>query len=113
MDVSEKNAKLWRKDIQGKNGIFHRYSVGVSKKTQDGKYVNAYIPVMFSKKAEAPDDIPNGALCSIEGFMSVESYTDRDGNTRNSPQIVVMKIEFDDPTIGADGFKQAEDELPF
>ena len=113
MEVSAKNAKIWRKDIAGRNGTFYRYSVSISKKTQDGKYVNAYMPVVFSKKAEAPDEIPNGALCYFNGFMSVDSYTDREGITRNTPQIVVMSIEFDDPTIGADGFEQAESDLPF
>ena len=38
MNVSEKKAKIWRKDIEGKNGTFYRYSVSVSRKTQDGKY---------------------------------------------------------------------------
>ena len=113
MDVHAGRAKLWRKDIQGKNGVFYKYSVGVSRKTQDGKFVNAYIPVVFSKRAEAPEEIPNGAMCDFDGFMSVESYTDKDGNTRNTPQIVIMSIEFDDPTIGADGFSKAEEELPF
>ena len=108
MDVSAKNAKIWRKDIEGKNGTFHKYSVSVSKKTQDGKYVNAYIPVVFSKKADAPDKIENGALCDFEGFMSVESYTDREGNTRNTPQIVIMSALFEE-----DGFAQAEEEIPF
>lgn len=108
MDVSAKNAKIWRKDIEGKNGTFHKYSVSVSKKTQDGKYVNAYIPVVFSKKADAPDKIENGALCDFEGFMSVESYTDREGNTRNTPQIVIMSALFEE-----DGFEQAEAEIPF
>lgn len=113
MDVIAKRAKLWRKDIEGKNGIFHKYTVGITRKTQDGKYVNAYIPVVFSKRAEAPDEIPNGTLCDFEGFMSVESYTDRDGNARNTPQIVIMSIEFDDPTIGVDSFEQASDDIPF
>lgn len=108
MEVSAKNAKIWRKDIEGKNGTFHKYSVSVSKKTQDGKYVNAYIPVVFSKKADAPDKIENGALCDFEGFMSVESYTDREGITRNTPQIVIMSAVFE-----GDGFEQAEDEIPF
>lgn len=108
MEVSAKKAKIWRKDIDGKNGTFHKYSVSVSKKTQDGKYVNAYIPVVFSKKADAPDKIENGALCDFEGFMSVESYTDRDGNTRNAPQIVIMSALFEE-----DGFEQAESEIPF
>ena len=108
MEVSAKNAKIWRKDIEGKNGTFHKYTVSIGKKTQDGKYVNAYIPVVFSKKADAPDKIENGALCDFEGFMSVESYTDRDGNTRNTPQIVIMSALFEE-----DGFEQAEAEIPF
>ena len=108
MEVSAKNAKIWRKDIEGKNGTFYRYSVSVSKKTQDGKYVNAYIPVVFSKKSDAPEKIDNGALCDFEGFMSVESYTDREGVTRNTPQIVIMSALFEE-----DGFEQAEDEIPF
>lgn len=113
MDVSAKNTKLWRKDIEGRNGVFHRYSIGIGKKMEDGSYANAYIPVIFAKKAEAPEDIPNGALCSIEGFMSVDSYTDKNDKTRNVPQIVVTSIEFNDPTIGVDSFEQAEDEIPF
>lgn len=113
MDITERNARIWRKDITGKKGTFYRYSVGISKKTQDGKYVNTYIPIVFSKRAEAPEEIPNGAKASIEGFMSVDSYTDRDGNTRNTPQIVVMKVEFEDPTTGVDSFEQAEEEIPF
>ena len=113
MEVRAERAKLWRKDIEGKNGTFYKYSVSISKKTQDGKWVNAYVPVVFSKKADAPERITNGALCNFEGFMSVESYTDREGNTRNTPQIVIMKVEFDDPTEGADSFEQAEEEIPF
>ena len=108
MEVSAKRAKIWRKDIEGKNGTFHKYSVGVSKKTQDGKYVNAYIPVVFSKKVDAPEKIENGAVIDFEGFMSVESYTDREGNTRNTPQIVIMSALFEE-----DGFEQAMEEIPF
>ena len=108
MEVSAKRAKIWRKDIEGKNGTFHKYTVGVSKKTQDGKWVNTYIPVVFSKKADAPEKIENGAVIDFEGFMSVESYTDREGNTRNTPQIVIMSALFEE-----DGFEQAEEEIPF
>ena len=108
MEVSGKNVKVWRKDIQGKNGMFYKYTVGISKKTQDGKYVNAYIPVVFSKRADAPEKIENGAVIDFDGFMSVESYTDKEGNTRNSPQIVIMNAVIED-----DGFAQAEAEIPF
>jgi hypothetical protein len=108
MNVSEKKAKIWRKDYQGKNGEFYRYSVSVSKKNEDGKYVNAYIPIRFSKKADAPEKIENGAVCSFEGFMSVESFKDKDGNERNQPMIVVMSAQFE-----GDSFEQMEEDIPF
>ena len=108
MNVSEKKAKIWRKDFQGKNGEFYRYSVSVSKKNEDGKYVNAYIPIRFSKKADAPEKIENGAVCSFEGFMSVESFKDKDGNDRNQPMIVVMSVQFE-----GDSFEQMEEDIPF
>ena len=108
MNVSEKNAKIWRKDYQGKNGEFYKYSVGVSGKTADGKTVYAYIPIKFSKKADAPEKIDNGATCDFEGFLSVESYKDREGNERRQPIIIVMSVQFDD-----DSFKQMEEDIPF
>lgn len=108
MNVSEKKAKIWRRDYQGKNGEFYRYSVSVSKKNEDGKYVNAYIPIRFSKKADAPEKIENGAVCSFEGFMSVESFKDKDGNDRNQPMIVVMSAQFE-----GDSFEQMEEDIPF
>lgn len=113
MDIRADKVKVWRKDFEGKNGTFYRYSVSVSRKMEDGKYVNAYIPVVFSKKSGAPEKISNGAVCSIEGFMSVDSYTDKEGKTRNTPQIVVMKVDFEDASEGNDSFEQAEEEVPF
>lgn len=108
MEVRADKAKIWRKDYKTKDGReFYRYSVSVSKKNEEGKYVNAYMPVMFSKKAGAPDKIENGAMCSIEGFMSVDSYTDKDGNERNQPMIVIMSADFDA------GFKEIEEDVPF
>ena len=109
MDVRAEKAKIWRKDYKTKDGKeFYRYSVSVSKKTDDG-YVNAYIPVMFSKKSGAPEKIDNGALCAFEGFMSVDSYTNKEGNARNTPMIVIMKADFGD----ADSFAEAEVDIPF
>lgn len=113
MNVSAEKAKIWRKDIEGKNGTFYKYSVSISKKTQDGKWVNAYIPVQFSKKSNAPEKIDNGAVCDFTGFMSVESFKDRDGNVRNSPMVVIMTVDFEDPTVGVDSFEAAADEIPF
>ena len=112
MDVSEKKAKIWRKDFEGKNGPFYRYSVSISKKNEDGSYTNAYIPVLFTKRSGAPEKIENGAICSINGFLSVDSYKDKDGKEHNTPMIVVMSAEFD-ASAGADSFEQMEVEIPF
>ena len=113
MDVKATKAKIWRKDIPMKNGdTFPKYSVSVSRKMQDGKFVNAYIPVVFAKRTDV-GEISNGATCDFVGFVSVESYTDREGNIRNSPQIVITKVEFEDPAEGVDSFESAEDETPF
>lgn len=112
MNVSDKNARIWRKEYEGKNGTFYRYSVSVSKKV-DGKYVNVYFPVMFSKKSGAPEKISNGAVCNYEGFMSVDDHKDKDGIPKNTPMIVIMSVEFEDATEGVDSFEMAEVEIPF
>lgn len=109
IDVKADKVKIWRKDYQGKNGEFYKYTAGVSRKNDDGTYVNTYIPIRFSRKSGAPEKIENGTMCAFEGFLSVESYKDKDGNERNQPMIVAMSAKFD----GEDSFEQLEEELPF
>lgn len=109
IDVKADKAKIWRKDFQGKNGEFYKYTTSVSRKNDDGGYVNTYIPIRFSRKCEAPEKIANGATCSFEGFISVESYKDKDGNERNQPIIVAMSVKFEEE----DSFEQMEEEIPF
>lgn len=109
MNVKENKAKIWRRDIQSKNGEFYRYTVSISKKAEDGSYVNAYMPIKFSKKSGAPEKIENGATCSLEGFMSVDSYRDKEGKVVNTPIIIAMSATFD----GGDSFEQMEEDIPF
>lgn len=113
MDVSAKKAKIWRKEYEGVNGKWHRYSIGISAKTIDGERKTVYIPIRFSKNSGAPDEIPNGAVCDFEGFMSVDFFDSKNGEEIKRPQVVVMKVEFEDPTTGVDSFEQAEIEIPF
>lgn len=113
INVKATKQKIWRKDIEGRNGTFYKYSTSVGQKNIDGDYVNAYIPVMFTKKSDAPEKIENGALCDFEGFLSVESYTDSAGRTRNNPRIVISSVKFEDPTTGVDSFNAAEEDIPF
>ena len=109
MDVIEKKARIWRKEYEGKNGPFYRYSVSISRKNDDNTYTNAYLPIRFTKRSGAPEVIENGASCSIEGFMSVETYKDREGKEHNTPQIIVMSYKSAD----TDSFAEAEVDIPF
>lgn len=116
MNISERNARIWRKDIEGRNGTFYRYSVGISKKLEDGSYITAYMPIRFTKNANMPERIENGAKCDFNGFLSVDTYLDRDGHEVKQVIIVAMNASLSDagdPTEGVDSFEQAEDEIPF
>lgn len=116
MNVSEKGVRIWRKDIEGGNGTFYRYSVSISKKREDGSYANKYMPIRFAKKANMPEKISNGAKCDFSGFLSVEERRDQDGNTITEFVIIAMKATLTDggdPTEGVDSFAEAEMDIPF
>ena len=116
MDVSAKGAKVWRKDVEGRNGTFYRYTVSISSKREDGSWASKYMPIRFAKKANMPEKIPNGAKCDFSGFLSVYEYRDEDGNTRKSFQIIAMRAtltDAGDPTEDVDSFEQLEEDIPF
>lgn len=116
MNVSEKNARVWRKDIEGRNGTFYRYTVSVSKKLEDGSYLTAYMPIRFTKRANMPEKIENGARCDFSGFLSVDAYPDKEGNEVKQIIIVAMNARLTDggdPSEGVDSFAEAEDDIPF
>ena len=116
MNVSDKGAKIWRKDIESKNGTFYRYSVSVSKKREDGSYASVYVPIIFAKKANMPEKITNGAKCDYSGFLSVDEYTDKEGKSVRAIQIIAMNARLtdaDDPTEDVDSFEQLETDIPF
>lgn len=46
--VSNRDETIFRRDFDGKA----LYSIGISKKNQDGSYDNGYIPVRFKKDVE-------------------------------------------------------------
>lgn len=116
MNVSEKNARVWRKDIEGKNGTFYRYTVGISKKMDDGSYLTAYMPIRFTKRANMPEKIENGAKVDFSGFLSVDPYLDKEGHEVRQIVIVAMNATLadgGDPSEGVDSFAEAETDIPF
>ena len=116
MNVSDKGAKIWRKDIESKHSTFYRYSVSVSKKREDGSYASVYVPIIFAKKANMPEKITNGAKCDYSGFLSVDEYPNKEGETVRSLLIVAMNARLtdaDDPTEDVDSFEQLDEDFPF
>ena len=115
MNVSEKNARIWRKDYEGRNGAYSRYTVSIRNKNADGSYgASYYMPIRFSKKSGAPEKITNGASCDFEGFLTTDSYTNKEGKEIVNPQIIVMKVHFNgDAEEGGDSFTEMEEEIPF
>lgn len=116
MDISAKSARIWRRDIEGKNGTFYRYTTSISNKREDGSWVSAYMPIRFAKKANMPEKIENGAKCDFSGFLSVDERDDKDGNTIKTIQIIAMQATLTDggdPSEGVDSFESAEDDIPF
>ena len=116
MNISEKGARVWRKDIEGRNGTFYRYSVSINKKREDGSYARKYMPIRFAQRANMPEKIENGAKVDFSGFLSVEERPDKDGNTVTEFVIIAMNaslVDGGDPTQGVDSFAEAETDIPF
>lgn len=116
MDVSAKGAKVWRKDIEGRNGTFYRYTVSVSSKREDGSWASKYMPIRFAKKANMPEKIENGAKVDFSGFLSVDERPDKEGNTVSEFTIIAMRARLTDggdPSEGVDSFAEAETDIPF
>lgn len=116
MDVKGKGVRVWRKDIEGKNGTFYRYSVSVSSKREDGSYTNKYMPIKFAKNANMPEKISNGSKVDFSGFLSLEERPDKFGNKKDEVVIIAMSAvltDGGDPSEYIDGFEQADDDIPF
>lgn len=111
INVECKNVKLWKNEHEGRKGTFYTYSVSVSKKMKDGSYKNKGMKVY--PKDGLPNDLPNGATCDIEGFLTLDIFQGRDGEVMN-PMIYANTIKFHDyEPDDYDSFEQLDSEIPF
>lgn len=116
MDVSGSKAKVWVNEHQKRDGgKWYDYNVGIGKKKQDGSYVNMYIRVKFAKELGLPEDIPNGTMMeNYEGYMTIDDYTSREGETVKRPLVIITKADF--PELDADipdSYEQLDEQIPF
>lgn len=131
MNVQGDKARLWVNVHGLRDGRkFNTYSIGLSKKREDGTYMNSSIRAIFAKRVDVPEDVKNGEFIAYEGFMSVEEWKDRTGKNVTSPLVIITKADFidratdeynpvNDPSVEIpidympDSFEYAEDEIPF
>lgn len=77
----------------GKNAIT-KWSVSVSGKDKDGDYLNFYIKVRFAGKDSVEPDTDGLHTIDVEnGFLSVDSWTDKKGNVQQALVMVVTANE--------------------
>lgn len=102
--TDDKGVKIWRDD----KGQFPRYSYSISKKGEDGKYINCYQDVRFAKGAE----VPNGATIQIKkAFMSFNVGKDN----KKYPYLMVQEYTMmgADQMIDIPDAPDGEDTVPF
>ena len=112
IDVKANNVKLWKNEHEGRKGKWYTYSISVSKKMKDGSYKNKGIKVYPAEGL--PRELPNGATCDIEGFMTLDVFEGRDGEVMN-PMIYAKTIKFRDyesQNLG-DSFEELDEDVPF
>lgn len=114
MDVSGKNERLWIRKHESDSGSWNEYSLGVSKKGKDGKYVNHYMKVRFAGAVDVPADLKSGSKMDYSGFMTVDSYMGKDGKEVIRPMVMIMDADFPEyVAIEGSGFEEAEEDIPF
>lgn len=71
-----------------------KWSVSVSGKDRDGDYLNFYITVRFAGKDSVEPETDGLHTIDVEnGFLSVDSWTDKKGNVQQALVLVVTANE--------------------
>lgn len=117
IDIKGKNVKLWKNEHETKDGRkFCTFSVSASRKMQDGTYRNKSVKLNTSKTIKIPNDVPSGTMVDFEGFLTLDVYTDRDGNEKSEVAIFVTDLKYQEFFPSADdddSFEQMAEDIPF
>lgn len=119
-EIKFTNAKLWKNERKKRDGgKFYTYTVSVSKKMKDGSYKNKSLRLFPAETL--PEDLPSGAVCDIEGFLTLDIYQGREGEVAEY-MVYANEIIFHDASIpsrvpsrddGLDSFEQLDEDVPF
>lgn len=82
----------------GSNKAYCRFNLAVNKnyKNEYGEYETDFIPVtVWGKPAENLVQYQNkGSLILVDGSISMNNYTDKDGNNRTSFEVTTNNVQF-------------------
>ena len=117
-EIKDKYGKIWVNEHEKKDGgTWYEYRLGVSKKKQDGGFINASMRVRFARSLGLPEKLPNGMeIKDYEGFLSAEEYKNREGNTVTAVIAVITKAKFpmlEEDIDVPDSFELVEEDMPF
>lgn len=105
----EGKAKVWVKQFDDGNVA---YSVSVSSKDNEGKWVNAYQPVRFKKDAHPERVISNGTEINYKGFATVIKGKDYNKVLWQITEFTLVGNEMASPTNN-DFERFTENDIPF
>lgn len=96
-------ARIFARKVKTQKNTFTAYSVGISKKDEDGDYQNAYLDVILSQKATAalkkikPTKTKAGGFYEVimEGWLTVKTRGTGD-EARTFPAVFINKLKADD-----------------
>lgn len=74
---------------------FLSYSTTVGKKNDEGEWENLYFNVGFRKYAD-PEICDGFDIIVKDGFLSFDTWTDKNGNVHRDPRVVVLDFEIVD-----------------
>lgn len=120
MDVSGKVARVWVNEHPKRDGTkWYDYNIGIGKKNAEGRYINAYMKLKFSKDLGLPEELPNGIrMEDYEGYVSVYEYQ-KDGQLVRVPLVMITKARFPELELilelidPPDSFEMLDEEVPF
>ena len=82
----------------GSNKAYCRFNLAVNKnyKNEYGEYETDFIPAtVWGKPAENLVQYQNkGSLILVDGSISMNNYTDKDGNNRTSFEVMTSNVQF-------------------
>jgi hypothetical protein len=103
-------------NFTGKTRIFKNekgfYSTTISKKEKDSQiYKKMYISVNFKKGVEIENE---SDISIINGFLSFNEWTDKDGKVQRNPVLVVLEYELNsNNNINNQDLSDFTDDKPF